>query len=233
MEKGCRIVEIPARPNAAAIDLRRTALVVIDMQNDFLHPDGWFPASGADPAPLLPVIPVIADLSSQMRAAGARVIWLNWGVSPGAPELPARIKAKAGQLGRRPVYGDPHPRGRGHVLGEGDWGAQIIANLSPAKEDLFVTKRRLSGFHDSTFDSVLRNHGVETLLFAGVNTDRCVYATLCDAAARGYECLLVKDACATGSPASVRDSILFLVELLHGVCTTSSGVTQALSTNVS
>ena len=229
MEQGPHdFVEICARPRPVAIDLRRTALVVIDMQNDFLHPDGWFGSSGVDPSPLLSIVPVIADLADVSRAAGARVLWLGWGVSPGASELPARLKAKASQGGRWPTYGEPHPTGRGHVLEEGGWGAQIIDALTPRDGDLFVTKRRLSGFHDDALDSVLRTHDIDTLLFTGVNIDRCVYATLSDAAARGYECLLVEDACATSSPPPVRDAIPFLVQLLHGACTTAPEVRQAL-----
>ena len=221
-------IALTAEPAPILVNFHRAALVVIDMQNDFLHPDGWFPASGLDASPLRTIIPTVQDLASGLRSAGVPVIWLNWGVRPGAPEVPETLKRKGSLDGRRPTYGDPSTTGRGHILVQGDWGAQTIEELAPKPGDRLVYKHRLTGFYDNEFDSVLRNLSIDTLLFAGVNIDRCVYATLSDAAVRGYQCVLVEDACATGSPAAVRDSILFLVRLLHGATTNSHCVHSAL-----
>ena len=218
---------LPAAPSEISFDADAAALIVIDMQNDFLHPEGWFPAAGIDPTPLTCVIDPIREVAGAMRAVGIRVIWLNWGVLPGAPEVPLPLKRKGSRDGQRPTYGDPSTTGHGRILVQGDWGARTIDELAPDPQDLVVHKHRLTGFHDNELDSVLRNLGVRTLFFAGVNIDRCVYATLCDAAVRGFECVLIEDACATSSPRYVTDAILYLVPLLHGSVTTRAKVLDA------
>ncbi len=223
-----RSATLDSTPAPVDVDFSRAALIVVDMQNDFIHPEGWFPASGADPAPLLAVAPTIHALAGALRGAGVPIIWLNWGVRADAADIPDTIKRKGGLNGKRPTYGDPSPSGQGRILVQGEWGAQNIRELTPEPADLIVHKNRLTGFYDNALDTLLRNRGLETLFFAGVNIDRCVFATLTDAAARGYSCVLVEDACATGSPAYVREAILYLVRLLHGVCATSAAVTAAL-----
>ncbi|MEW6257710.1 MAG: cysteine hydrolase family protein [Pseudomonadota bacterium] len=212
-----RLVSLDAQPQRAEIDLARTALVIVDMQNDFLHPDGWFPRLGFDPTPLAAILPRLRELAEAARRAGVQVVWLNWGVRADRAELSHPIVSKMSAGGTRPVYGDPSVPGRGRILVTSDWGAQLVDELQPQPEDLIVHKHRLSGFHDNEFDSILRNRGIDTLLFSGTNTDRCVFSTLCDASFLGYGCLMVEDACATGSPAYVSDAIHYLVRLLYGV----------------
>ncbi len=224
-----RLVSFDAEPQRAEIDLSRTALLVVDMQNDFLHPDGWFPRLGFDPAPLAKVIPKLTELTGAARGAGVQVIWLNWGVRPDRAELSAPILNKMSAGGTRPVYADPSVPGRGRILVTGDWGAQLVDELKAEPSDLIIHKHRLSGFHDNELDSVLRNRGIDTLLFSGTNTDRCVFSTLCDASFLGYGCLMVTDACATGSPAYVTDAIHYLVRLLYGVTLRSDDLMDAFA----
>jgi nicotinamidase-related amidase len=157
------------------------------------------------------------------------VIWLNWGVRPDAAELSAPILNKMSAGGTRPAYGDQSVAGRGRILVAGDWGSQLVDELKPDPSDLVVYKHRLSGFHNNELDSVLRNRGIDTLLFSGTNTDRCVFSTLCDASFLGYGCLMVADACATGSPAYVTDAIHYLVRLLYGVTLNSDDLYGAFA----
>ncbi len=147
-----RLVSFGAEPQPAEIDLSHTALVVVDMQNDFLHPDGWFPRLGFDPAPLAKVVPKLIELTGAARRAGVQVIWLNWGVRPDRAELSAPILNKMSAGGTRPVYADPSVAGRGRILVTGDWGAQLVDELKPHPSDLIVYKHRLSGFHDNEFE---------------------------------------------------------------------------------
>ena len=112
---------------------------------------------------------------------------------------------------------------------QGEWGAQIIADLQAAPSDIQVSKHRLSGFWDNELDSLLRASGITTLLFAGINTDRCVFSTLQDAAFLGYDCILLKDACSTPSPAYVTRAIHFLVEQCHGFVATAAALQQSLA----
>lgn len=224
-----RLVSFDAEPQRAEIDLARTALVVVDMQNDFLHPDGWFPRLGFDPAPLAAIIPKLIVLTDAARRAGVQVIWLNWGVRADRAELSPPLVNKTSAGGTRPVYGDPSTPGRGRILVTSDWGAQLVDELKPEPSDLIVHKHRLSGFHDNELDAVLRNRGIDTLLFSGTNTDRCVFSSLCDASFLGYGCLMVEDACATGSPENISDAIHYLVRLLYGVTLKSDDLMAAFA----
>jgi hypothetical protein len=106
----------------------------------------------------------------------------------------------------------------------GQWGAQVIDELAVAPGDITVHKHRLSGFWDNELDSVLRQQGITTLMFAGINTDRCVFSTLQDANFLGYDCVLLKDACGTPSPAYVTRGIHFIVQQLHGFVATAESL---------
>ncbi len=222
-----RIVRVPATPQPADIDLNASALIVVDMQNDFIHPDGWFAGKGIDLTPIRAVIPAIERLAIGLRRADIPVIWLNWGVRADRANLPP-LTVEKGRGGGSPTYSDPSPSGRGHILVRDEWGAAIADGLTVAPSDLVVHKHRLSGFWDNELDSILRQRGITTLLFAGVNIDRCVFSTLQDANFLGYDCMLVEDSCQTVSPDFVRDAVLYLVRLLHGVVATSDAILTAV-----
>jgi nicotinamidase-related amidase len=222
-----RIVAIPATPQPVELDLSATALVVVDMQNDFLHPDGWFAKKGVDGTAVKAVVPSVKRLAEASRAAGIPVIWLNWGVRADRANLPA-VTVQKGRAFGSPTYSDPSPSGRGRILVTGDWGAATIDELPMDAADILVHKHRLSGFWDNELDSVLRRRGVTSLMFAGINTDRCVFSTLQDANFLGYDCLLVDDACATVSPQFVTDAVLYLVRLLHGAVASSGAILSAI-----
>ncbi len=229
-----RPLDLPAQPQAVRIDLARSALVIVDMQNDFCHPEGWFGQKGIGVRPMRRPIPVIAALLPAWRAAGGAVVWLNWGVRPDRLNLSPTIQFK----GRRPRdgaadlpgYAEASAQDRGLSVVPGHWGAQQVDELPPAPGDITVFKHRLSGFWDNELDSVLRGQGLQTLLFAGVNTDRCVFSTLQDAGFLGYDCLLLEDACSTPSPAYVSRAIHFIVRQLHGFTATAADLQAALPT---
>jgi ureidoacrylate peracid hydrolase len=224
------VLQLAAQPAQLEIDIARSVLVVIDMQNDFCHASGWFGQKGIDLAPGRQPIPVIADLLPAWRAAGGRVLWLNWGVRADLANLPPTVRYKAkGGTAEGVGYGEASAEDRGPTLVRGSWGAARIDELQAAPEDLHIDKHRLSGFWDSELDGVLRNLGVTTLLFAGINTDRCVFSTLQDAGFLGYDCLLISDACATSSPEYVTQAIHFLVLKLHGFITDSAALHAGLS----
>lgn len=222
-----RNVSVSADGIPVPIDLNATALIVVDMQNDFCHPEGWFAQKGTDIAPVTAVIPQINALVGVVRAAALPVIWLNWGVRPDRANLPPMFAEKAARHAS-PTYADPAPSGRGRILVRDEWGAATIDGMSVDDSDLIVHKHRLSGFRDNELDSILRLRGITTVMFAGINIDRCVFSTLQDASFLGYDCMLIDDCCATVSPDYVRDAILFLVRQLHGVVTTGDAVFTAL-----
>jgi len=223
-------VRLDALPQGIEIDLMRCALVVIDMQNDFCHPQGWFGQKGMSVKPMRKPIPLIARLLTVWRASGARVVWLNWGVRPDRLNLSPLVQFKGKRSATGVGYAERSPLDRGLSVVPGEWGAQVVDELAVAAEDITIFKHRLSGFWDNEFDSVLRQQGITTLLFAGVNTDRCVFSTLQDAGFLGYDCILLQDACSTPSPAYVSRAIHFIVQQLHGFTVSAEALLAALTT---
>lgn len=191
---------IPAAPQQVTLDLARTALLVIDMQNDFCHPAGWLGHIGVDVTPARAPIAPLAALLPALRAEGVPVLWVNWGNRPDRLNLSPSLLHVYKPSGTGIGLGDPLPGSGAPVLEEGSWSAEVVEELAPAPADIHVAKFRMSGFWDTELDSILRNLGVTTLLFAGVNVDQCVLCTLQDANFLGYDCILLEDCSATTSP---------------------------------
>ncbi|MCM2504933.1 cysteine hydrolase [Aureimonas altamirensis] len=222
-----RPILVDARPRAVEVDLSRTALIVVDLQNDFLHERGWFARAGRrGRAP----IAQIERFSAACRAASMPVIWLNWGLPPHAGHLPASTLFRGKRDPQAIGYGETPAGSDDGVLQAGSWGAALAEGLTRTPADFEVRKQRFSGFPDTELDSLLRNLRVDTLLFCGINTDRCVFETFTDAASRGYDCLLIEDLCATVSPPEIEAAVIWLAETLHGFVTRSTAVLSAFST---
>ncbi|MGI3131883.1 cysteine hydrolase family protein [Halopseudomonas pachastrellae] len=213
------------------LDISTSAVVVIDMQNDFCHPEGWFAQKGASMRATRRPIAPLQRLLPAWRQAGGRVVWLNWGIRADRLNLPPVVhfvgKRGASEVG----YGEHSPIDHGPALVQGSWGAEVISELAPEPTDIQVCKHRLSGFWDNELDSILRGQGITSLLFAGINTDRCVFSTLQDAGFLGYDCILLRDACATLSPAYVSRAIHFLVAQCHGFVATAAALHTALASH--
>ncbi|MGW0043909.1 cysteine hydrolase family protein [Rhodococcus sp. NPDC003348] len=192
-------VDLPALPQSLTLDLTRTALVVIDMQNDFCHPDGWLAGIGVDVSGPRAAIAPCAALTAAARSSDVPVAWVNWGNRPDLANLPAGVVHVYDGDGTGGGIGDRAGRSDA-VLTRGSWGAAVVDELTVEPGDVAVDKYRMSGFFDTELDSVLRLRGVDTLLLAGVNVDQCVLATLMDAAGLGYNVVLVEGAATTSSP---------------------------------
>lgn len=223
-----RPITIASRPQAVTLDLRRTVLVIIDMQNDFCSPGGWFDARGIDLSASRALFPVLNQLTQVMRANDVRVIWLNWGIRADLLNMhPASRKIA------RPFEGDAgyevrKTNGKGPVLERDSWGAAICPELTVDDSDIVVLKHRLSGFWDNELDSILHNLDVTTLLVGGINLDRCVAATIQDANFSGYDPVLIENAASTYSPKFCIQSTLFLIERLYGFITKSEALISAI-----
>ena len=221
-------VRFDALPQPIEIDLARSALVVVDMQNDFCHPRGWFGQKGISVKPMRRPIAAIAALLPLWRATSAPVVWLNWGVRPDRLNLSPTVQFKGKRSAQGVGYAEASAEDRGLSVVAGEWGAQVIDELTVAPQDITVFKHRLSGFWDNELDSILRQQGITTLLFAGVNTDRCVFSSLQDAGFLGYDCVLLSDACSTLSPAYVSKAIHYIVQQLHGFVASTQALLPAL-----
>jgi nicotinamidase-related amidase len=124
--------------------------------------------------------------------------------------------------------GEPLPGHGARVLQKDSWAAAVVDELSVAPGDIRIDKHRISGFWDTPLDSILRNLGARTILFAGVNTDQCVMCTLTDANFLGYGCVLLEDCCATTSPAFCTEATLWNVRKCFGFVTDSGEVLRGL-----
>jgi nicotinamidase-related amidase len=224
-----RPVRFDAEPQSIEVDIARSAVVVVDMQNDFCHPDGWFGQKGISVRPMRKPIPVIRRLLPEWRSAGGAVVWLNWGVRADCLNLSPTIQFK-GKGGNADAtgYAERSRNDRGRAIVPGEWGAQVVDELTAEPTDITVFKHRLSGFWDNELDTILRQQRITTLLFAGVNTDRCVFSSLQDAAFLGYDCVLLSDACSTPSPAYVTRAIHFIVQRLHGFSATAGALLNSI-----
>lgn len=222
-----RPVTVPALPQQLTLDLSRTALVVVDVQNDFGSPDGWLASIGVDVSGVGALVGTLAPAVDAIRSAGVPVVWLNWGNRPDRANLPPGVRHVYDPDGASTGIGAALPNGS-PVLQEGSWSAALVDGLTPAEEDLRVSKYRMSGFPDTPLDSVLRNLRVDTVLFAGVNTDQCVYATLVDAANLGYDVVLVEELCATTSPSFCTDATLYNVRQCFGFTVTAPDLLEQL-----
>ncbi|KAI2622422.1 Isochorismatase hydrolase [Hypoxylon sp. NC1633] len=186
-----------------------SALVVVDMQNFFLHPRcNDHPTGLAATERTLEVI-------ARCREIGIKIIWLNWGLSDDdLGSIPAATQRSFGSTLITPSldnktarngFGSDMGDGRGRLLMAGSWNAEIydpLLEVSRPDLDLFCNKNRISGFWngETPLAKALAAGGYRTLLFAGVNTDQCVLGTLADAYYRGWDCIMVEDCCATNSP---------------------------------
>ena len=224
-----RRARLSASPHDVEIDLGGAAILVIDFQNDFCAPGGWMAERGVDLATLRAPIAPLNRLLPALRGANVPVIWLNWANRPDRLNLPPSALFFGSRGGTAPGYADPSPSGRGPILARGSWGAAICAELAVDPADIHVDKVRLSGFWHNDLDAILRNLAVTTLFFAGINLDRCVLATLQDAAFLGYDCILVDDCAATSSPQFCIDAAHYLVGELYGFTVKSDQMLRDLA----
>lgn len=223
-----RPVSLESRGREISFDLAHSALIVIDMQNDFCHPEGWLAHIGVDVTPARVPIAPLSKLLPSLRTADVPVIWLNWGNRPDRLNLSPALLHVYNPDGTQTGLGDPLPESGAPVLQAGSWSAEVVEELTPATDDIRIDKYRMSGFQDTVLDSVLRNLGITTLLFAGVNLDQCVLCTLQDANFHGYDCLLLEDCSATTSPEYCVEASLYNVQQCFGFVVNSGELLDKL-----
>ncbi|MET4783140.1 cysteine hydrolase [Glaciihabitans sp. UYNi722] len=221
------LVELDALPQRLSVDLSRAAIVVVDMQNDFCTTGGWLDTIGVDVSAATAAIEPLVRILPPLRSLGVPVIWLNWGNRPDLANLPPGVTHVYDPDGTGGGIGDRAGRSEA-VMTRDSWGASIVNGLEPALSDIHVDKFRMSGFFDTPLDSILRQLQVDTVLFAGVNADQCVLATLTDAACLGYDVIMIEGASATTSPAFCLDATLYNVRQCYGFTTTTDHLVGAV-----
>ena len=221
-------VTIETETKTLRLDLAKAAMLVIDMQNDFCHPDGWLAHIGVDVTPARTPINPLKNLLPKLRSHAVPIIWINWGNRPDLLNISAASRHVYNPTGDGVGLGDPLPKNNAPVLMAGSWAAAVVDELEPKPEDICVDKYRMSGFWDTPLDSILRNLGRTTLFFGGVNADQCVMATLQDANFLGYDCILVKDCTATTSPEYCWQATLYNVKQCFGFLSDSQAMLEAI-----
>ena len=181
-------VQVAASPSPFAVISGQTALIVIDMQRDFLEPGGFGESLGNDVSRLLKVVPPLARLIGAARAAGIMVIHTREGHRPDLSDCPP-AKLSRGAPSKR--IGD---RGKfGRILVRGEYGHDIVDELAPAPGEVVIDKPGKGAFYATELQDVLSRAGITQLLVTGVTTEVCVHTTMREANDRGYECLVVSD----------------------------------------
>ncbi|MFY2791673.1 cysteine hydrolase family protein [Rhodococcus sp. MALMAid1271] len=184
-----REARIPsASPSEFTFDPETTALLVIDMQRDFLLPGGFGESLGNDVGLLRCVIEPLAALVSVARDAGIPVIHTREGHLPDLSDCPP-AKLRRGTPSQR--IGDPGAFGR--ILVRGEFGHDIIDELKPIEGETVIDKPGKGAFYATELSDILAGAGITTLLVTGVTTEVCVHTTVREANDRGYECLVVTD----------------------------------------
>jgi nicotinamidase-related amidase len=190
------VIEIGgARPFAFRFSIAHAALIVIDMQRDFVEPGGFGASLGNDVTPLQAIVPTVSEVLQAWRAAGGLVVHTREGHLPDLSDCPP-AKRERGTPSLR--IGDPGPMGRVLVIGEP--GHSIVPELSPREGELVIDKPGKGAFYRTPLQAELQAHGVSQLVFMGVTTEVCVQTSMREANDRGYECLLVEDGTASYFP---------------------------------
>ncbi|GAB4460993.1 MAG: peroxyureidoacrylate/ureidoacrylate amidohydrolase RutB [Elainellaceae cyanobacterium] len=223
-----RPVSLKAETKTLRLDLAKAAMLVIDMQNDFCHPDGWLAHIGVDVTPARAPIGPLQGLLPVLRSLEVPILWVNWGNRPDLLNISAGLRHVYNGSGDGVGLGDRLPKNGAPVLQKDSWAAAVVDELEQHPQDIKVDKYRMSGFWDTPLDSILRNLGRTTLFFGGVNADQCVMATLQDANFLGYDCILVSDCTATTSPEYCWQATVYNVNQCFGFVAHSHAILDAV-----
>ncbi len=192
-------VEVPPYEVHAQVEVdpARTALIVVDMQNDFVADEGSLRVPDA-----AGTVPVIADLLERARRAGMRVVFTQDTHREGDPEW---------------QIWPAHAR-------EGSWGWQIVDALAPREDETVIQKVRYDAFYGTPLDHLLRRWGVTTLVICGTVANICVHYTAASAALRWYEVVIPRDAVSALDPFDLESSLRQTAFLFAGRVTTAAGI---------
>lgn len=200
------MIRVTANPNDFSFEPANTALVIIDMQRDFIEQGGFGAALGNDVTPLKAIVPAVRRLLELARQQGMLAIHTRESHLPDLSDCPD-AKYAHGLPGLR--IGDPGPMGR--ILVRGEPGNQIIADVAPAEGEWVIDKPGKGMFYATGLHERLQARGISHLLFAGVTTEVCVQTSMREANDRGYRCLLIEEATESYFPAFKRSTLEMIV----------------------
>lgn len=227
------VPRLDARPHPIDIDTKRTAVLVVDMQNDFGSPGGMFDRAGIDLTGIQAAASATAEVLATARDAGLPIVYLKMEYAPdlekaGPADRPNRIKHAPLSLGQEI---DAPDGTQGRILVRGTWNTAIVDELAPEPGDHVVSKHRYSGFFETELDDLLRGLGVTQLLVTGCTTSVCVDSTVRDAMFRDYSCIVLEDCTAEplGDGRTNHEATLRTIETLFGWVSNAGAVSAALT----
>ena len=234
MPSEARVVTIEAKPQPIAIDVARTAVIVVDMQNDFGADGGMFHRAGIDISMIRRAVAPTARVLTAARASRIPVIYLKMAFRPGLSDvgpLDSPNHARHLLLGVGTAVRAPNG-GESRVLIRDTWNTDILPELAPEPQDIVLYKHRFSGFFQTDLDNILTRRNIKYLIVTGCTTSICVESTIRDAMFRDYSCVLLADCTAepigNGLPRSNHDASLLAIQVLLGWVASSDGFIGAL-----
>jgi len=221
------MVKVNAKPEPFEVDLKRSAIVVVDMQNAFASKGGMLDLAGMDISDAPQVVRTIRAILKAARPAGLPIVYLQMGYKPdlsnsGGPNSPNWHK----ELAIRLMHGRPELKGK--ILTEGTWDFALVDELRPEPGDIVITKTRYSGFAGTTLDSLLRTRRIQYLFFAGIAANVCVESTLRDAYFLDYWPILITDGTMPAGRPAAYDATVYNVEIFFGWTLSSEEFLSAL-----
>lgn len=215
-----RLTNLHAEPESLEIDLNRTAVIVVDMQNAFCSKGGMFELGGRDISHIQQIVPQIQKILSVTRSRRIKVVYVVHRLTPDVREVGPLSRYRVDLLRQRPETRDK-------LILEGTWGTEIINELKPRADEMVIVKRRFSAFAGTELDMMLKTYDIRYLVFLGVATNICVESSLRDASHLQYLPVLVSDGVAA-SPPSRQESTLANVREVFGWVTTSDDLLRVL-----
>jgi ureidoacrylate peracid hydrolase len=234
MRSPSRRIVVDAKPEALAINPAQSAVVVVDMQNDFGSEGGAFALAGIDVSGIRAAIAPTARVLAAARRAGVPIVYLKMGFRPdlsdaGSPDAPNWLKHRPLRAGEALTAPDGTAS---RILIRDTWNTAIVPELTPEPGDVVLYKHRYSGFYGIDLDDVLKTRSIKNLIFTGCTTSVCVESTIRDAMFRDYSCLLLADCTAEpigyGLARSNHDASLLVIQALLGWVSESSELIAAL-----
>ena len=190
----------------------QVALLVIDMQRDFCSEGGYAQTAGLDISPLRAIVPAVKAVLTAARKAGIAIIFTREGHLPDLSDCTGAKLQRSKQGGAE--IGSAGPLGR--LLIRGEYGQDIISELTPQANEFAIDKPGYSAFPHTELQEILSRRNISQLIFTGVTTEVCVHSTLRDAVDRGYLCITVSDACASPDP-QLHDAALRMIGVEGGI----------------
>ena len=189
------VKRVEAEPSAVVVEFDHAALIIIDMQRDFLEPGGFGETLGNNVSLLKAAVPPLKEVLAAARKSGMLVIHTREGHRPDLSDAP-KHKVERGEPSLR--IGQPGPMGR--ILVRGEPGHDIIPELYPVEGEPVIDKPGKGAFYQTDLELMLKNREIDTLFVCGVTTEVCVNTTVREANDRGFRCIVLSDCCASYFP---------------------------------